>query len=161
MVDNDTIIALYKRTAEIGDEDRMARQIKALAKMMNTKAGNIKKILIEAGLPVPDYIPRGPIEKDAAGATVPEQETVPSMPEPEPEEVSTEVAPDPESSEEYYEARPNPEIIERKSVPDAVIFALAEKLDALEAQMKHYEEMIETLRIDHSDINSFLERVNK
>lgn len=159
MIDNDTIIALYKRTAETGNDEKMAKQIKGIAKMMNTKATVIKKILSESGLPVPDYIPRGPMEKEPTGATVPEQETVTTVPEP--EDVPAEAPSDPEPSEEYYEARPNPEIIERNSVPDAVVLALAEKLEALEAQMKCYEEKIEALRIDYSDINSFLERVNK
>ena len=154
LMDKETIINLYKESFDKGDP---VKQIKSLAKANNVKATFIKKILSDAGLEVPDYIPTGPMKKDAheieAADPVPGEigykERKAAVINEDFEEAVQDMIAKSESENKAAEERQLP-------VPDAVRECLMEGLDKIDAEIQGHQKAITQLENKYRTIASYI-----
>lgn len=166
IMDNETILELYRKSQEEGDP---VEQIKSLARLNNCTTGEIRKILTDNGEFVPRQKP-GPKPKAAVinktceecvpkitgvieKALYAQVEAKPSLNILEPEEAAgpEEAA----ESEEPTEAAGS----QKLPIPDAVKICLMRGLDDLDAEIKRKSEELRILEAQYSTAVKYIETI--
>lgn len=152
LMDNDTIVTLYRKSQEEGDP---VEQIKSLARLNNCTPGKIRKILTDNGEFVPSQKP-GPKPK-AAVINKTDGESAPKIAEAIAEAITpTEQKPDEAAgSEEPTEAAGSRKL----PLPDAVKICLMRGLDDLDAEIKRKTEELRILEANYKTAVKYIETI--